>query len=646
MTTTRTHRRPAKFEECITGDDLDEVVTSDEDSVTVHRQCDGKINNITFKIEAENIDTWKHGIVTFFGESRTTLLNSNRVVKINYDTKNWVKFNFFDTGSVNIQGASCLSFHDTYFSKLDMFIKEIVRKQTEPQNLGLINKRNNSDNESEQSEAMNNSETELKMVPDLETELKTVHELTNNTVISQSSESTPMKKSGNAPKRQMTPKEKINNHSKTIEMKFNEIHNILYVIDNTLKSFAEKLSQLSSIKSQSKIPELSQSLLTDLLNTHKKKLHEHLDDIESKVKHCNSTIDSLHVKTNILDNQLKEIIGSQNQQTSLLETLQSQITNLQDRVEYIETTNSSWLTHIDNPKHLNEHLPVVSPKAGKSPTLPKPHSLQSSICSTNANNPVVNSSPADVMLPNPLDNNLQKTEDNANTVTECDVLILSDSMLKRIQPKRFTPEGKTIIRFIRGGAKVCSNFVEKYYHKFNPKSVLIHVGTRDLHNNNVKSEEFSDLLKLCTTVWTHSKIYLLPIIYRKDINASKVDQANAAIYAACRQYSKVTVADPFQPTEDMYHDDVHLNFRKGLPAIVKHLKFALNIARDNGNGRRQSTLGSAGATTRHSGSRPVSNTKYENPPLFHFHGHPGSAPWFFPPADPWRAPWAIPQFQR
>lgn len=63
--------------------------------------------------------------------------------------------------------------------------------------------------------------------------------------------------------------------------------------------------------------------------------------IESKVKHCNSTIDSLHVKTNVLDNQLKEIIGSQNQQTSLLETLQSQITNLQDRVEYIETTNSS-----------------------------------------------------------------------------------------------------------------------------------------------------------------------------------------------------------------------------------------------------------------------------------------------------------------
>lgn len=126
---------------------------------------------------------------------------------------------------------------------------------------------------------------------------------------------------------------------------------------------------------------------------------------------------------------------------------------------------------------------------------------------------------------------------------------------------------------------MCSNFVEKYCHKFNPKTVLIHVGTRDIHNSNVKSEEFSDLRKLCTTVWSYSKIYLLPIIYRKDINALKVDQANAAIYAACRQYSDVIVADTFQPTEDMHHDNIHLKFRKGLPAIVKHLKSAFNIAR-------------------------------------------------------------------
>lgn len=39
----------------------------------------------------------------------------------------------------------------------------------------------------------------------------------------------------------MISKEKINYYSKIIEMKFNEIYNILYVIDNILKLFVEKL---------------------------------------------------------------------------------------------------------------------------------------------------------------------------------------------------------------------------------------------------------------------------------------------------------------------------------------------------------------------------------------------------------------------
>lgn len=187
---------------------------------------------------------------------------------------------------------------------------------------------------------------------------------------------------------------------------------------------------------------------------------------------------------------------------------------------------------------------------------------------THWNNSVVNASPVDAMFPNLPDNNLLKTRKCKHSYRMwCPYPKRFHA--KKIKPKQFTPGEKTIIRFTREGVKVCSNFDEKYCHKFNPKTVLIHVGTRDIHNSNVKSEEFSDLRKLCTTVWSYSKIYLIPIIYRKDINALKVDQANAAIYAACRQYSDVIVADPFQPTEDMHHDYIHLKFRKGLPAIVK-----------------------------------------------------------------------------
>lgn len=60
---------------------------------------------------------------------------------------------------------------------------------------------------------------------------------------------------------------------------------------------------------------------------------------------------------------------------------------------------------------------------------------------------------------------------------------------------------------------MCLSFVEKYYYKFNLKLVLIYVGIRDFYNNNVKSEEFLDFLKLCIIVWIYFKIYLLLIIY-------------------------------------------------------------------------------------------------------------------------------------
>jgi hypothetical protein len=38
---------------------------------------------------------------------------------------------------------------------------------------------------------------------------------------------------------------------------------------------------------------------------------------------------------------------------------------------------------------------------------------------------------------------------------ECYYLILSDSILGRIIPEKFTANGKTVKRFIRGGAQLC-----------------------------------------------------------------------------------------------------------------------------------------------------------------------------------------------
>ena len=65
----------------------------------------------------------------------------------------------------------------------------------------------------------------------------------------------------------------------------------------------------------------------------------------------------------------------------------------------------------------------------------------------------------------------------------CDHLILTDSILGRIQPKRFTPKSKTIKRFIKGGVVACHNFVEKYGPTFIPKNVLLESFTQELETS-------------------------------------------------------------------------------------------------------------------------------------------------------------------
>lgn len=60
---------PAKYDECLTGDEIDSALLNIEP--TEHLQCDGKINNVSFHIAQENIDLWKSAVVNYFGEHNT-----------------------------------------------------------------------------------------------------------------------------------------------------------------------------------------------------------------------------------------------------------------------------------------------------------------------------------------------------------------------------------------------------------------------------------------------------------------------------------------------------------------------------------------------------------------------------------------------
>jgi hypothetical protein len=184
--------------------------------------------------------------------------------------------------------------------------------------------------------------------------------------------------------------------------------------------------------------------------------------------------------------------------------------------------------------------------------------------------------------------------------------------------------------------------VENNYHKYNPKKVLIHIGTRDLPNS-IKKENFVDLLSLCSKSWKNSQIHILPVIYRKDFGNEIIDKANAEIYLACKQFPEVQIIDEFVPTDNMYYDKVHLNMKVGLPAVVKHLKEALGI-------KTVSQVSSAALKPLTKGQ-----TKRISPAVPHLapFGHQATPPpwigpqsmppppWLFPFIN-WQNPWAIP----
>ena len=137
-----------------------------------------------------------------------------------------------------------------------------------------------------------------------------------------------------------TPKDKVLQYNKTIEKKFSEISSILSVIDHTMKTFAEKLAQLKTIKDQ--MPQSVQSSISSSLNAHNTEITKQWKSIDEKVKHCNSSLDSLHLKSNILDNHVKQLIEKQTEQSTSIQSLNTLVTGLKERTEQLENHSEGF----------------------------------------------------------------------------------------------------------------------------------------------------------------------------------------------------------------------------------------------------------------------------------------------------------------
>lgn len=372
----------------------------------------------------------KKTIISHFGQSKTTLLKEGSVIKVSCDIN--TDKNFFNTGSVVIQGAKCTAFSDQYFTTLKSKIEADFDNEV------FLNNHDNTAVDVHDISDNDCSQTKLKQ---LDTE--TIDSNNNSTglieldTVEDNKTSTPSRKSKSSVNNLSTPKDHVLQHGKSIDSRLTEIHTILSTIDNSIKSFVNMLSDLRH--STDHVPNNMQSMITEIVSTNKKKIMENLVLIETKMK----KMDTAH-----------------NENKNLLSNLTTLVINLQDRVDQLENKLSEPLhegkSNTQNDQQL-QHPSLNNTTELETETPTKPQIGINFVTNDKDQHKIIS--------------DRQNAEEPNRDVPKinCDYLILSDSILRRIQPNRFTPKQKTVKRYIRGGANTCTSFIEKKWYNYQCK---------------------------------------------------------------------------------------------------------------------------------------------------------------------------------
>lgn len=411
----RTSKAPAKLQDCIIGIDIDNAIENYENPLA-HQQCDGHTNNITFKTDC--VDTWKNVVLSYFGEGKAQVIKENQsltVIKVSFsdDSKQnlTVKINIFSSGSVVIQGAKCTVFKSRYFQSL----KERVHMETQPQL---------------------SEDTPVKQIATSEDVTLNVSFDPEITIIKKDNikmTDPPVTSTPTLTKRKIlsSPKERVTQYQESLQTKLTNIDTILETLNSTLLTVVDLVANMKT----------TVEFISSGLNEKSEKCNKAIKDVtdkvkalEAKVNHTNGLADSLHTKTNILDNQIKTIDQNQGKISEKLDKIQQVIENDESNI-LVHTSIKNGKCDENNKTGFNLIEDQFTHKivGGK----PKPISTQQLTTSdiTLDSDKAVDHVHKDV--------NNDEIIDIHDTI-KCGTLILSDSILQRIVPKRFSPKEKTI----------------------------------------------------------------------------------------------------------------------------------------------------------------------------------------------------------
>ena len=162
-----------------------------------------------------------------------------------------------------------------------------------------------------------------------------------------------------------------------------------------------------------------------------------------------------------------------------------------------------------------------------------------------------------------------------STDHNADILIIGDSMIKRLQPRRLSRKTKVICHTMRG-AKI-EDVAPNGKHlstKHGVSEIILHVGTNNTYDSPEKIA--AKITSLCETLPTTS-VTISSIIHRKNQSVSqrkKVDDSNDLLKSIAKRNNWGFIDNGNINSEHLVSDSVHLNSRGvGLFAknIIQHI---------------------------------------------------------------------------
>ena len=249
MASKRNTQTSSKLNDFVTGDEIDNIIESSNDEMECkpfetplnHPQINGKINNVTFRTLPSRISIWKTSVINFFGQKRTAYQKGGSVIKvvcdIGSDTNCTIKINFYQTGSVVIQGAKCARFSELFFPKLKLLTT------IETDNINIANEVQNSAAGGQTTTDEDSEDGEQTIIPESEKpDAAHQNELSDSSITYQkdfatpnmvtSTPSTPIK----LPKPDLSPQERVIQHSQSLNVKLETINSSMSSIEDSLKS--------------------------------------------------------------------------------------------------------------------------------------------------------------------------------------------------------------------------------------------------------------------------------------------------------------------------------------------------------------------------------------------------------------------------